>query len=152
VIPSFRQEIFSIIADELQPLMEANHLEVRSYSDIPLHIDYPRYLAAEIHGLLRLYTVRTEADELIGYAAFLCAPGLNCCESLQAQHTGLYIAPEHRNGRTARLFIDWCDQRLKAQGVQVVSQSVPDRHNYGPLLVTLGYELKSHNYARRLDG
>ncbi len=151
MIPSFRQEIFSSISDELQPLLEAHYHEVASYSDIPLHIDYAKYYAAEMHGMLRVYTVRLD-DALVGYASFSLCTSLHCCDSTQAHHDSLYLDPSQRTGRTARLFIDWCDQRLKAEGVQVVSQSVRSTHDYGPLLKTLGYELKSHTYARRLDG
>jgi lysylphosphatidylglycerol synthetase-like protein (DUF2156 family) len=48
-------------------------------------------------------------------------------------------------------FIDWCDQQLRAEGVQVVSHHVKLAHDFGPTLARLGYEHVEAMWQRRLD-
>lgn len=149
-LPRFAREGGLFVIDEIKPLLEAHWLEIAHYQDIPVKCDYGSYLKLEANGLLRIYTVRN--SNLIGYAIFVVAKSLHYNDSLQARQDVLYLAPEFRRGRIGIRFIDWCDEQLKAEGVQVVYHHVKDAAPaLGILLARRGYTLVDHIYAKRLD-
>lgn len=149
-VPAFAREVSDTVINEIAPLLEAHYREIAHYQDIPLNVDYDRYLRAEAAGNLRIYTVRVSLA-LIGYAIFAVGPSGRYMGSLQAHQDVLYLDQAYRRGRIGMTFIEWCDGQLRNEGVQVVFQHVKDRHNFGPLLERLGYTLMDHIYARRLD-
>lgn len=133
---------------EAHALLTAHYQEVAHYQDIELDPDYEGYAALEQAGALRIYTARTDG-KLIGYAVYIVRHNLHYRSSLQAVQDVLFIHQVHR-GR-GMIFIDWCDQQLKAEGVAVVYQHVKVKLDYGPALAKLGYEPIDHIYGRRLD-
>ena len=48
-------------------------------------------------------------------------------------------------------FIRYCDEQLRAQGVQAVYHHVKAKQSFGPTLTRQGYELVDLIYAKRLD-
>ncbi len=48
-------------------------------------------------------------------------------------------------------FIQWCDEQLTAEAVQVVYQHVKLAYDFGSLLTRLGYEPIETVWGRRLD-
>lgn len=145
----FNVEVFQNTREEIQPLIEKHWREVAHYQDIPLSVDWEGYKRVEDAGALRFYTVRTDEDELIGYCVYFVKHNLHYQESLQASQDIIFIAKEHR-GQGAK-FIQWCDEQLKADGVQAVYQHVKSAHNFGPMLERIGYQLVDLIYAKRLD-
>lgn len=147
----FKREQFSTdLFAEFLPLLTAHYKEVAHYQDIPLEPSVDGYRALADSGALRIFTARDEENDLVGYAVYFLKYNLHYQSSLQAGQDILYVRPDSR-GIGARL-IKWCDEQLKAEGVQVVYQHVKAAHNFGPMLERQGYELVDLLYARRLDG
>lgn len=134
---------------EAMPLFEAHYKEIARYMDIELKVDIPRYYFLEDQKILRGYTVREDSGVLIGYAIFFLSKNLHYSDSFQAVQDVLFIHPEKR-GSGAK-FIKWCDDQLRAEGVQVVYHHVKKAHNFGALLERFDYELVDLIYAKRLD-
>lgn len=149
---AFAQERAGPIFDEIKPLLRSHFEEIAHYRDIPLAPDYARYFKAEEHGQLRIYTARMDGV-LFGYAIYFVRPSLHYRTSLQAQQDILYLAPEYRQGGRGRALIEFADNALRAEGVQVVIQHVKHRPelNFGPLLKRIGYEFMDELWTRRLD-
>lgn len=137
--------------DEVIPLFVLHYQQVAHYQDIKLAPDYERFLAIQKAGVLRVYTAREETGELIGYAFFLVSPSLHYCGSLQALQDILFIHPERRG--FGKEFIAWCDEQLKAEGVQVVYHHVKAKPelDFSALLERMGYTLVDKIYGKRLD-
>lgn len=135
---------------EIWPHLSAHYSEIAHYNDIALSPDFAAYIRTERAGLYRCFVAR-QGGRLIGYAAFFVRRNLHYADSLQAVQDVLYLDPAFRNAGIGRALIDECDNRLRAEGVQVVYQHVKLAHDFGPLLASLGYEAVETIHARRLD-
>jgi hypothetical protein len=152
LIPQFNRESSDTVINEIAPLLEAHWAEIAHYPDIPVNCNYDAYLKLEAAGILRIYTVRAHLA-LIGYAIFLVSPNLHYGGSLQAKQDVLYLAPAYRRGRMGWRFIVWCDEQLRAEGVQVVVQHQKIAHPaLGRILERIGYQAVDTLWMRRLDG
>jgi GNAT superfamily N-acetyltransferase len=146
----FRRETAESLFIEVKPLIYLHWREIAHYKDIELDPDWEKYKSLEDYSdVVRVYTARTEEHKLIGYAVFFVNYNMHYQQSLQATQDILFVHPEYR-GRGGK-FISWCDEQLKAEGVQAVYQHVKKNHNFGKLLERLDYELVDLIYARRLD-
>jgi len=147
----FQKEQFSAhLFDELLPLLTAHYKEIAHHQDIPLEPSIEGYQAAQDMGALRIFTARTRDEgDLVGYAVYFVRHNLHYRSSLQAAQDILFVRPDSR-GVGARL-IKWCDEQLKAEGVQLVLHHVKAAHNFGPMLERMGYELVDLIYTKRLD-
>jgi GNAT superfamily N-acetyltransferase len=101
-------------------------------------------------GMLRCYTARV-AGALVGYGVFTVAHNLHYRGSIQAKQDVLFVLPEYRKSRIGYQLIKFCDERLRADGCQVVYQHVKTAHDFGPLLKRMRYEAVETIYAKRLD-
>lgn len=146
----FDQQKLADIWGELTPLLQSHWKEIAHYQDIPLDVDVDRYNAIEESGSLKLFTVRSDSGQLIGYAAYFLNYNLHYKTSLQAIQDVIYIDPSHRG--IGREFIMACDRALQKLGVQAVYHHVKSKHNFGPMLERLGYEEIDRIFAKRLDG
>ena len=145
----FGRETLSTCLEEAKPLLIEHWKEIAQYDDIPLDPDYERYYTLENNGLLRVFTARSEEGSIIGYAVFFVNTNAHYKQSLQAMQDIIFIHPNHRG--TGGRFILWCDEQLKAEGVQVVFHHIKAAHNFGPMLERFGYELIDLIYGKRLD-
>lgn len=135
--------------DEAYPLLYAHWEEIAHFKDISLEPDLDAYEKLHKAGVLRTFTARNEFDKLVGYAVFVVRANPHYRSSVQAVQDILYVDKQYR-GKGLE-FIKWCDEQLKAEGVQAVYQHVKQAHNFGPALERIGYELVDLIYARRLD-
>lgn len=142
----FARESISDVWTEVQALLNEHWREIAHYQDIPLQPDEQLYLTSPA---LRCFTARE--DSLVGYACFIVCPNKHYMGSLQAMQDVLFISPSHRKGLTGYRFIRWCDEQLKAEGVQVVYHHTKAAHDFGALLKRQGYEEVDRIYAKRLD-
>lgn len=176
-----REPFTDALFAELEPLLIEHWREIAHYQDIPLAPDVGVYHAAEASGVLRVFTVRypglkwrpfldpdqrsaaqihaeTNAmrkagiapDSLAGYAIFFVRPNPHYSGSVQAVQDVVFLNPSIRGGNGYR-FIAWCDEQLRAEGVQAVYHHVKVSHDFGPMLQRQGYELVDLIYAKRLD-
>jgi hypothetical protein len=144
-----REQLTAELCEELRPLLEKHYKEIAHYQDIPLIPAYEQYMKLDSMGMLRVFTAREESGECAAYAIFFVKHNLHYSSSLQAVQDIIYVDPNKR-GFGARL-IKWCDEQLKAEGVQVVYHHVKVAHNFGPLLERMGYQLVDLIYGKRLD-
>lgn len=153
--------------NEALPLLHKHWEEIAHYSDIPLDPDRPVYEASQDAGILRVFTARDDSTDdasyvsdatftrrvkpLLGYAIFFVRPSPHYKGSVQAAQDVLYLDKSVRGG-TGYKFIAWCDDQLRAEGVQAVYHHVKAAHDFGKLLERQGYELVDKIFAKRLDG
>lgn len=133
----FYEELISNCLQEAKPLLASHYAEIAHFKQIPLDPDYDQYLELEKIGMTRCFVARNKNGDMIGYAVYFCRHNLHYKSSLQAVQDILYMSPEYR-GRGA-LFIMWCDERLKSEGVQVVYHHVKVAHDFSPMLEKIGY-------------
>jgi hypothetical protein len=144
----FQRERVSDVFEEVLPLLKQHWEEIAHYKDIPLEPDFDLYCKIEEAGALRTYTARGPDGKIVGYCVYFVKPNLHYKSSLQAIQDVIFIDRSHRG--FGKSFIEWCDKALCAEGVQVVYQHIKEKHNFGPMLERLGYELVDLIYARRL--
>ena len=154
MITYLARETVDQVVGEIGPLLVEHWREIAQYPDIPLHVGFDEYRCAEAQGRLFIFTVRrdfpTQAGVLIGYAVYQVDRPLHYRTSLQARQDVLFVLKEHRRGRLGYRLIEFADEALRREGVQVVYQHMKVAHDFGPLLQRLGYELAEHIYSRRL--
>jgi hypothetical protein len=149
VVRMQRETLNDMLWREAMPLLTEHWMEIAHYPDIPLDPDRAAYASAEAAGMLRCYTARRGAT-LVGYAVFLVRPNLHYRSSTQASQDVIYVDPSARGG-TGYRFIKWCDEQLAAEGIQAAYHHIKAKHNFGPMLERMGYELVDLIYAKRLD-
>jgi GNAT superfamily N-acetyltransferase len=147
---TFAREVIGERWAELEPLAAAHWREVGHFPDIPLEPHRHKYEACEAAGILRLFTVRTEGL-LLGYSTYFVDTAPHHRNSLQAHHDALYLIPEARKLGNGLRFLAYCDQELRADGVQVVFFGSHARNPIDGLLTRQGYEVVDTIYAKRLD-
>lgn len=147
----FRREQIINLIPELLPLLEKHYLEIAHYQDIALKPDWDTYRKIEEANLLRCFTVRDDLDVLIGYCFFFIKKNIHYSDSLQASQDVLFLHPDYRKNHIGSKFLEWCDDQLRDEGIQVVYHHVKEAHNFGKLLERLDYKLVDLIYSRRLD-
>ncbi|HEX7828635.1 MAG TPA: hypothetical protein VF787_03230 [Thermoanaerobaculia bacterium] len=145
---------------ELLPCLQDHWREVAHFPDIELEPDVDRYLAAQGAGVLRIFTVRAEMPPwaqdtdprplVVGYCAFFVQPNPHYRQSLQAAADVLFLARTVRAANALR-FLKWCDEQLRAEGVQAVYHRTKVAHDFGKLLERMRYTAVDVTYVRRLD-
>lgn len=145
-----REKAHQFIQEALD-LFSTHWGEVGHYRDIPLEIDFEMYNKMEDAGVLRIYSARDDENQIIGYSFYLIKNNAHYKSSLQASQDIIFIHPEKRG--FGKEFINWCDDELRKEGVQVVYHHVKAKKelNFGPMLQRLGYELIDEIYGKRLD-
>lgn len=152
----YQRETLKQCQAEIDTVLKAEHWpEVGHYKDIPIDMQWDKYQALEQMGKLRCYTVRAFVNQefketiLQGYAFYLVDKHLHYKNTTVAGQDILYIRAPYRG--SGRMFIDWCDEQLKAEGVTTVTQHLKPWFDWGPMAESLGYELAEKIYTRRLD-
>ena len=146
----FQKESLHQIWEEAQELTRAHQAEVGVLGVEDFELDKDRYLQMEDLNVLRAYTAR-EGGELVGYAVFFITPHHHYARSLWATQDCIYFKPEHR-GVNAYEFIEFTDEELRREGVEVVGRGVTKHKDYSGLLKNIGYEAIETNYVRKLNG
>ena len=147
---TYQRENFTLeLFNEALPLLKKHFDEISAFKDIPLDPDLEGYLKTDEAGMMRCFTMRTADNLLIGYAVFFVRFNPHYKNSLQAVQDIIYVHPAYR-GKGGK-FILWCDDQLRAEGIQVVYHHIKAAHNFGPMLERIGYKLVDLIYARRLD-
>lgn len=147
-----RENLTFDLLDEAIPLFKDHYLEISANQDIELAPDYDKYMQLDGLGLIRFFSARKDSGELMGYAVFIAQPNMHYKHSFQAVQDIIFINKEMRGQRIGAEFIAWCDEMLRADGVQIVYHHVKTAHEWGKaILVPLGYKHIENIYSRRLD-
>ena len=145
---SFALETVEQVLDEIKPLLAQHWEEIATYKDLPLDPDYEAYLRMAAAGRVRVFTARHEGV-LIGYGVFFLG-NLHYKGSGIATQDILFILPQYRGTTVGYRLIKFCDDSLRAEGLQVTYQHVKISHDFSPVLSRLGYRPVEIIYARRL--
>lgn len=151
VLTTLQREPIAPLWPELEPLLTEHWREIDPYPDIPMEANRSMYEWAETADKLRVYTLRTGAGELVGYAIYFVGLSPHYRASKQATHDVLYVRPDWRRGLIGLQLIQYADGQLRAEGVQVVYQKVRTCLDFSRLLERIGYEQIETVWARRLD-
>jgi hypothetical protein len=143
----YARETVADVWEEIQFLFLMHWNEIAHYPDIRLNPDKDFYLKADEMGMIRVFTARNLSN-LIGYSVYFVRPDMHYKQVIKAQQDVLFILKTWR-GIFGSDFIAWCDDQLKAEGVQIVAHHVKKAHDFSPLLTRLGYELMDLIYVRR---
>lgn len=142
----FGRERVSDIWKEIEPLFNKHHIEIDGPGYLKLAPDFDNYRKADEAGNLRLWTARKEGV-LVGYLVHLVANHHNY-KSFQAWEDVMFIDKNHRGFGLS--FIKWCDDQLKKEGVEMVTQNVSVNFDFSPILERIGYKQTYKVYSRRL--
>lgn len=145
-----REELGIALVAELTPLLHEHFKEIAANQDIALDPRWDVYEQAAASNTLRIFTIR-DAGRLVGYSVLTVARDVHYKGSVQATQDALFLKVECRGKSVGSQFIKWCDEQLKADGVQVVHQHVSLAHDWGKILERIGYRPIERIYERRLD-
>lgn len=137
------------LAEEMWPILSENHKETGIYA-LDFNPDYERYFALWDAGFLAFFTARVQAtNELVGVAAFFIDKAIQQKEIVSAQQSVNYVVKDHR-GKIGFGFMRFCDDSLKALGVDSVWRQASSKHRIGILYERMGYIPVETSYLRRL--
>ena len=143
----FAREHPSDVIEEIKPLLCLHWEEIAHYQDIPLEPDWDWYLR---NPAVRVFTARKDGM-MIGYVVYFVGPSRHYRSSIQGMQDILFVHPMYRGSTIGYRLIKFCDDQLRAEGVQVSYQHVKAAHDFSPLLLKQGYELIDNIYGKRLD-
>lgn len=146
---TYQRESFAQAYPEAQPLIVRHWQEIDSFKASAVDVDEAVYEQADALGMFRCYTMR-ESGKLIGYATFFVRPSPHTKNAIHALHDTLYVAPEHRKGSLGIRFMDYCENQMRAEGVQLIYQHTTPENDYRPILERREYRLVEYVYAKRL--
>jgi hypothetical protein len=154
-VSEFKREKLSECQAEIQPILLHEHWEeVGHYKDIPIDMQWEKYALIEQMGKLRCYTIRAPLNEefketiLQGYAFFIVDHHLHYKHTVVASQDILYVRKPYRG--IGKMFLSWCDDQLKAESVNTVTQHIKPWFDWSPMAEKLGYEKAETIYTRRL--
>jgi GNAT superfamily N-acetyltransferase len=135
--------------EELGSLAVAHHAEVNVFDDVPLDINWARYVQAEKAGNYFLVTARDE-DKMIGWLGFFVYEHMRHIGYKMAKEDWYYVVPSHRKKGIGQQLFKFAEEALKGLGVRRVMVSCKVEHDYTRLLNGLGYENHEKNFTKVL--
>jgi GNAT superfamily N-acetyltransferase len=136
--PKFARELWSEVRDEALPVMHDHWAEV-GYP-YPLDLNEGMMRSLEGSDTLRLYSVRSEDGELLGYAGFMFFPHLTNENMISATELGVFLKEQHRHGRIAMQLLDYSDEQLEKDGASIIYYAAPVSNlGFGRLLEKRGF-------------
>lgn len=147
----FGRETYAQAVVDIRPLLEEHHAELATYQDVPLDPDYRLYHAADRDGSLAIYTVRTEANELVGYAIYFVRGHYHYQSTLWAISDIVLVRREHRNLGVGTGLFEFVERDLAERGVRVVYTIAKLAHpELSMLLEAMGHQRNEVIHAKRL--
>lgn len=113
--------------------------------------DWEEYTSLNEMNLLRLFTVRSEENELVGYITFLVAPTIHSKGVIHALHDSMYILKQHRKNGTAKNLIEYVEKELKQSNVIMMMITVMTHRDFSPTLKELGFVKADTSYIKRMN-
>lgn len=147
----FARESLATFLDEALPLLYDHWREIAKYQDIELKPNLPFYYRSEEAGCLRVHVLRVNGA-LVGYGVYIVGPNPHYSDSLQAVQDILFVRKDHRLGRLGIKLIEFSEQLLREEGVQVIHQHAKLEHPaLAQILQRRGYTAVDVIYSKRLD-
>lgn len=142
----FQEEKFSVIFEELKPLIEEHYSEVCDVKEFGLQVNQEFYENIENTGFFKLFTARLNG-ELVGYSSFFVTKHHHY-NMFVANQDSVFVSKKQRG--FGHSFIKWCDEQLKESHIDIVYRSTKDGHNFSTLLEKQDYQLTELVYMKRL--
>lgn len=147
--PVYATEKLNRVFVDMLPLVAAHWEEVNEF-DVPLDIDWNRYLIADQNGAYHLTTVRLDC-QLIGWVGFWIQTHIRHKSMLMAREDWYYLRPEHRlQGWGKRMFCE-AESALKQRGVDRIQISCKVRQDHGQLFESLDYRYYEKHFTKKLE-
>jgi len=152
---TYQIEKFMDCYDESIPMLEAHYLEIATDKHIkPLDADLDKYLAMEDAGMLRIFTVRDQAEDnkgrLIGYFVSFVMKHMHYSQTTIALNDIMYIEPAHRGGTVGYRMMKLATEDLKNLGAEVLIIHMKVDYPFRSLLTKLGFHLTEENWEKVL--
>lgn len=145
----YKAEELEAILPEFLEIAKSHNEELRPFDHLVMNPDIENYRVLFSMGVYKIYSVR-DNDKLVGYAGFFVSPSMQHKDSIQAVQDLIYLNPELRGKGIGHGFIQWIDDQLKYEGVDIVYHHTKNGKSFGGLLESLNYKLIDYVYARRL--
>lgn len=135
--------------NELQPLAEQHAVEVEFYNRKP-SFNRVLWLNLQELGLLKMFTARTDENELIGYLLSVISPDFSWSDLIVATQTGLFVHPDYRGTRVAFNLISMFEDDAKQHGADYVAQGTTTMNDVSRLYEKLGYICVEKKFMRKV--
>ena len=140
------------VKEECGDLIAAHWVEIAVWPDIPLDPDWSGYENLEKAGMLVIYTVRNETNQLVGYAVFFMRKHLHYKGHSWAANDIIWVHPDYRDGKIGTNLVQFWEQDLQARGIHVVHVNVKVAHPaLGFVLRLEKYTTVEHGLEKRLN-
>lgn len=148
----FREEYFNPeLIKEIAPLTEMSWREANCAPDSDYDPDWEKYTLLNEQNMLRLYTVRTEADgDLVGYATFFVSPTLHSKDIVHALHDSMYILKQNRKNGTVKSLILFIEKELTFDKIDTMVVCVMTHRDFSTSLKQLGFTHSESSYIKRI--
>ena len=136
--------------EEVESLLVQHWLELAKNKHLmQLSPDVERYKLMEASGnVIALFAY--ERDSLIGYSVSFIASHLHYSNLVYAQNDVLFVAREHRKGRTGLALIKETEDAAKRAGCQMIIWHAKQGTALDSLMPRLGYGVQDIMYSREL--
>jgi hypothetical protein len=134
--------------EEAEALIDEHEKELNTGGFKP-DCDVKLYIKASSKGLVDTYTVRTDEGELVGYMIYFVHRHPHY-DLMVADADMLFLAAKCRGGMTGVKLITFSEKKLKAKGVEVVTQRTKRVKDLRRLFEHLGYGLHEEVYLKEL--
>lgn len=127
------------VLGEIKPLHAAHWAETETYRHgIALNADYEYMISSERSGRFMLFTVRDQANELVGNCMMYLTRSTHT-QKWVAEEDTIFIRVDHRKGRLGIKLVRYVESVLRALGVTEIRVTVKTVNRAGVLLKALGY-------------
>lgn len=137
---SFQVEKWSLVVEELKPLIVIQHAEIALDKDIiPLDPDWERYASWDALGALVIVTVR-DGTRMVGWHWSLKGFHPHYKSTLFGMQDLYYLLPEYRSMPTIglRMFMTM-EKAMKEMGVVALIGNTKEHLDRSPLFMRLGW-------------
>ena len=136
--------------EELKGILPAHYDELCVTKDFPLMPDYEAYGRLYVAGMLKCVTAR-DVDGLAGYAIFIVQPHLHYMTCKTAFEDIYFLKKSHRLGRTGIRLFQFCEEALRADGVNRIIMHTKTHLDNSRLFEYLGYKHTDKLYTKILS-
>ena len=149
---NYKEEYFSDeIVNELAPLTKLSWSEADCIPNAHFDPDWEKYTQLNELNLLRLFTVRNQDKELVGYITFFVGPTLHSKNVHHALHDSMYILKPYRKNGTAKSLISFVENIFKDENVNTMIVTVMTHRDFSPTLKHLGFTHTESSFIKRVS-
>jgi GNAT superfamily N-acetyltransferase len=131
---------FNLIHDHWKEVTNDNR-ELRPYWDA--------FHALEDAKMLRCYAAKTE-HRIVGYTVFIIQRDMHAADTMVGYNDAVYLSREFRRNSLGVKFLQYCEDELRKEGMDVVMWHVKPSVDYSGTLERMGYDKFSTLYAKRV--